>query len=95
MSLLTPGETDTILTISEGGFGKRTPVTDYRLQTRGGFGVINIKVTKRNGPVVAVKAVQERRQFDIKEQAQLDNASKEAWANLPENYQWLKDWQYV
>ena len=43
----------------------------------------------------AVKAVQERRQFDLKEQAQLDNASKEAWANLPQNYQWLKNWQYV
>ncbi len=43
----------------------------------------------------AVKAVQERRQFDLKEQAQFDNASNEAWANLPENYQWLKDWQYV
>ncbi len=43
----------------------------------------------------AVKAVQERRQFDLKEQAQFDNASNEAWANLPDNYQWLKDWQYV
>ncbi len=43
----------------------------------------------------AVKAVQERRQFDLKEQAQLDNASNEAWASLPQNYQWLKNWQYV
>ncbi|MBE0534794.1 MAG: aldo/keto reductase [Phycisphaerae bacterium] len=43
----------------------------------------------------AVKAVQERRQFDIKEQAQMENASKQAWANLPRNYQWLKNWQYV
>lgn len=43
----------------------------------------------------AIKAVQERRQFDLKEQAQLDNASNEAWAKLPQNYQWLKNWQYV
>ncbi len=43
----------------------------------------------------AVKAVQERRQFDVKEQAQMENASKQAWANLPRNYQWLKNWQYV
>jgi len=43
----------------------------------------------------AVKAVQERRQFDLKEQAHFENASNEAWANLPQNYLWLKDWQYV
>ncbi len=43
----------------------------------------------------AVKAVKERRQFDIKEQAHLDAAAEEAWAKLPHNYQWLKNWQYV
>ncbi len=42
-----------------------------------------------------VKAVKERRQFDLKEQAALSTASEHAWANLPENYQWLRDWQYV
>jgi aryl-alcohol dehydrogenase-like predicted oxidoreductase len=42
-----------------------------------------------------VKAVKERRQFDLKEEAALGAASEQAWANLPQNYQWLKDWQYV
>ena len=41
------------------------------------------------------KAVMERRQLDIKEQAELDNVNKEALAALPNNYQWLKNWQYV
>jgi len=43
----------------------------------------------------AVKAVKERRQFDVKEAAELETAAEQAWANLPQNYQWLKDWQYV
>lgn len=42
-----------------------------------------------------VKAVKERRQLDLKEEAALGAASEQAWANLPQNYQWLKDWQYV
>ncbi len=46
-----------ILTICENGFGKRTPIDEYRLIRRGGKGVINIKVTDRNGQVVAVQAV--------------------------------------
>ena len=41
------------------------------------------------------RAVRERRQLDIKEKAELDNANKQALANLPSNYQWLKNWQYV
>ena len=41
------------------------------------------------------KAVMERRQLDTKETAELDNVNKQAWASLPSNYQWLKDWQYV
>jgi aryl-alcohol dehydrogenase-like predicted oxidoreductase len=41
------------------------------------------------------KAVMQRRQLDIKEKAELDNANKEALAALPNNYQWLKNWQYV
>ena len=53
------GENETILTITERGFGKRTPIEDYRLQTRGGKGVINIKTTAKNGPVIAVLSVAE------------------------------------
>ncbi|HON92852.1 MAG TPA: aldo/keto reductase [Sedimentisphaerales bacterium] len=42
-----------------------------------------------------VKAIQERRELDVKENALLDRAGRETWANLPVNYQWLKNWQYV
>ena len=41
------------------------------------------------------KAVMERRQFDLKEKAELDNANKQALAKLPSNYQWLRNWEYV
>ena len=46
-----------VLTAVVNGFGKRTPVEDYRLIRRGGKGVINIKTTDRNGDVVAMKTV--------------------------------------
>ncbi|OHB64123.1 MAG: hypothetical protein A2Y76_08200 [Planctomycetes bacterium RBG_13_60_9] len=42
-----------------------------------------------------VKALKERRQLDLKEAAELEQAGNQAWANLPTHYQWLKDWQYV
>jgi len=41
------------------------------------------------------RAVMERRQLDMKEKAELENAARETWANLPRHYQWLKDWAYV
>ncbi len=41
------------------------------------------------------KAVMERRQLDVKETAELENANKQAWASLPADYQWLKNWEYV
>ncbi|MFX4262948.1 DNA gyrase subunit A [Pelotomaculum propionicicum] len=46
-----------LLTVTANGFGKRTLLTEYRAQTRAGKGVINIKVNKRNGLVVAVQVV--------------------------------------
>jgi DNA gyrase subunit A len=46
-----------VLTACENGFGKRTPVDEYRLIKRGGKGVINIKTTERNGNVVGMTAV--------------------------------------
>ena len=52
-------ETGLILSISEHGYGKRTPLKDYRLTARGGKGVINMKTTERNGPVVAILSVKE------------------------------------
>jgi DNA gyrase subunit A len=45
----------TVLTVCENGFGKRTAVEEYREQTRGGKGLINIKTAGRNGRVVGVK----------------------------------------
>jgi DNA gyrase subunit A len=48
-----------ILSISENGYGKRTPLVDYRLTARGGKGVINMKTTPRIGKVVDVMVVRE------------------------------------
>ncbi|HDS85004.1 MAG TPA: DNA gyrase subunit A [Phycisphaerales bacterium] len=57
MVIVEPGAS--LLTMCERGFGKRTVLDDYRVQSRGGIGLINIKVTERNGKVVALKAVQD------------------------------------
>jgi hypothetical protein len=40
-------------------------------------------------------AVAERRELDLAEKAELEQAMERAWANLPYHYQWLKDWEYV
>jgi len=48
-----------ILSVTSQGFGKRTDVDEYRLQTRGGKGVINLKTTARNGKVNAILLVDE------------------------------------
>jgi DNA gyrase subunit A len=48
-----------ILSVTERGFGKRTDVDEYRLQTRGGKGVINVKTTSRNGKVTSIALVDE------------------------------------
>ncbi len=52
-----------ILTATEKGYGKRTPVTEYRTTGRGGQGVISIQVNERNGPVIG--AVQVDQQDEI------------------------------
>ncbi len=57
MVIVEPGAS--LLTMCERGFGKRTVLDDYRVQSRGGIGLINIKVTERNGKVVALKAVRD------------------------------------
>src|ERR1700683_2477135 len=53
------GEVHRILSVTEQGFGTRTDVEEYRLQTRGGKGVINVKTTARNGKVVGIQLVDE------------------------------------
>jgi len=52
-------ENSSLLTVCENGYGKRTILGDYRVQRRGGIGIINIKTTERNGKVVALKAVKD------------------------------------
>ncbi|HVP43419.1 MAG TPA: DNA gyrase subunit A [Terriglobales bacterium] len=49
-----------ILSVTENGYGKRTGVDEYRLQSRGGKGVINVKTTERNGRVVGILLVSEK-----------------------------------
>ena len=48
-----------LLTVCENGYGKRTNFDEYRSQSRGGLGLINIQTTKRNGKVVALKCVRD------------------------------------
>ena len=51
--------TTLMLTVAEKGYGKRTPLAEYRVTSRGGKGVINLKTTDRNGSVVATLQVRE------------------------------------
>src|SRR6202043_533299 len=51
--------TTLMLTVAEKGFGKRTPLSEYRITSRGGKGVVNMKTTDRNGSVVATLQVTE------------------------------------
>ncbi|MCG3179962.1 MAG: DNA gyrase subunit A [Phycisphaerae bacterium] len=52
-------KTASLLTVCQSGYGKRTEFEEYRLIGRGGQGVINIKTSDRNGPVIALKSVRE------------------------------------
>ena len=55
MEILSPG--GTIMSVTELGFGKRTDLEEYRRQSRGGVGIINIQTSERNGKVVGVAHV--------------------------------------
>src|SRR5579864_1258670 len=57
MEVVKPG--GTLVTVTERGYGKRTEIDEYRVQSRGGVGVINIATTTRNGLVVGVSYVQD------------------------------------
>ncbi len=61
----TLGDSGTLLTVTTRGFGKRTDLKEYRRQSRGGQGLINIKTTARNGEVVTIKAVAENDELMI------------------------------
>jgi DNA gyrase subunit A len=56
MEIVKPG--GALLTVTERGFGKRTEIEEYRVQSRGGVGVINISTSERNGAVVGVAYAQ-------------------------------------
>jgi DNA gyrase subunit A len=57
MDVLAPG--GTILSVTEQGYGKRTEVGEYRVQSRGGIGIINIQTSDRNGKVIGVLQVRD------------------------------------
>jgi DNA gyrase subunit A len=59
METITPDSTTAILTVTECGYGKRTPVTEYRVQGRGGKGIISVKTTERNGLAVGFLQVRD------------------------------------
>jgi DNA gyrase subunit A len=58
-------DNERMLSISEQGFGKQTKITDYRFQSRGGKGVINMKTTDKTGKVVAVFPVEDESEIMI------------------------------
>ncbi|HGE71327.1 TPA: DNA gyrase subunit A [Candidatus Poribacteria bacterium] len=55
----------TLLVVTEKGFGKRTDMSEYRRQSRGGKGIIAIKTSLRNGPVVGIKSVTDKDELII------------------------------
>jgi DNA gyrase subunit A len=55
----------TILAVTERGRGKRSEVDDYRLQTRGGQGVINFRINEQTGRVVAIKGVTQEHELMV------------------------------
>ncbi len=59
------GEKELILSVTEKGYGKRTAITEYRLQSRAGKGVINVKTVERNGKVVGALSVTEESEVMI------------------------------
>jgi len=63
METITPDSTTSILTVTEGGYGKRTPVGEYRVQGRGGKGIISVKTTEKNGLAVGFLQVRDSDQI--------------------------------
>jgi DNA gyrase subunit A len=59
METITPDSTTAIMTVTEGGYGKRTPVNEYRVQGRGGKGIISVKTTEKTGLAVGFLQVRD------------------------------------
>jgi DNA gyrase subunit A len=56
-------EDGTLLTVCENGYGKRTDVSEYRRQTRGGIGLKNVQTSDRNGQVIGLACVTDRHEL--------------------------------
>jgi DNA gyrase subunit A len=65
VGMVVVGAGASLLTVTENGFGKRSPLEDYPVKNRGGIGVINIKTTERNGKVVTIQEVKDNDQMMI------------------------------
>ena len=65
VGMVVVGAGATLLTVTENGFGKRSPLEDYPVKNRGGIGVINIKASARNGKVVTIQEVKDNDQMMI------------------------------
>ncbi len=59
MESIIQGSKSTLLAITENGFGKRTELDEYRVQTRGGKGVITYKITPKTGTIIGIRIVNE------------------------------------
>ncbi|MDT8420922.1 MAG: DNA gyrase subunit A [Desulfuromonadales bacterium] len=59
MEVVNDSTSATLVTVTENGFGKRTDLSEYRVQSRGGKGIITIKTSERNGSVVDIRLVDE------------------------------------
>ena len=72
MEVVRPG--GTVLTVTANGYGKRTDLEEYRLQSRGGSGIINIQTSDRNGVVVGIAYVSDDARADADHAAGPDAA---------------------
>lgn len=65
MVCVSDSQTETIMVVSENGYGKRTDLDDYRVTNRGGKGVKTLNITDKTGFLVAIKSVQEKDELMI------------------------------
>jgi DNA gyrase subunit A len=67
MDIVEPGKD--VMIVTKKGYGKRTPISEYRSQSRGGKGIKTLNITKKNGPVVGHTMVSEEEDLMIVTQA--------------------------
>jgi len=59
MDVITKDDDSSLLTITTLGYGKRTPIKEYRVQNRGGKGILTVRLTEKNGNVMGVLHVKD------------------------------------